>query len=72
MRPPRDSFWSVWELGTAWGEDYRAKNATTWVVQRPILARNDKKVAQLLRIESGAAPVVAARLPPRGRGQCAY
>ena len=31
-----------------------------------------KGVQHLLHIESGAAPVVAAWLPPRGRGQCAY
>ena len=54
--------WSVCELGTAWGEENRVEKATTRVVQRPFLARNDKKAVQLLHTESGAAavPVVAA------------
>ena len=43
----------------------------TGIAQRPFLARNDKKGAQLLHIESGAAPVVAASLSPRGCGRCA-
>ena len=71
--------WSVCELGTAWGEENRVEKATTRVVQRPFLARNDKKAVQLLqptyrvwgrRCACGRG-IGLASLPPHGYGQYA-
>ena len=47
------------------------KHNTARVARRLILVRNNRKAVRLLRIESGAAPVFPASLPPRGCGQYA-